>query len=170
MRVVFEWYFHLFLHQKKYWRQIKIVLKRLRKFNFFVNLIKCKFMQKSIEFLNYIINNKNISMNMKKINVIKLWSIFENFKKFQMFLKFANFYKRFIVKYAKILRSFFELFKNNKNEKQIDEFIWNEKTIKIFEKFIRMFIETSMLIHFDFKNKIIIEINVSNLVIIEMIF
>ena len=124
-------YFHI---KKKYWRQVKTILKRLRKFNFFVNLIKCKFMQKSIEFLNYIINNKNISMNMKRINVIKSWSSFENFKKFQIFLKFANFYRKFIVKYAKISRSLFELLKDNKNEKQIDEFIWNEKTMKNFQK------------------------------------
>ena len=122
-----------------------------------------------IEFLNYIINNKNIFMNMKKVNSIKSWSIFDNFKKLQVFLNFANFYRKFIVKYAK-MSCFFELFKNNKNEKQIDEFVWNEKTITIFNKFIRMFIKTFMLIHFDSNNQIMIEINVSNFAIAKIIF
>ena len=34
-----------------------------------------------------------------------------------MFLKFANFYKRFIKFYARIIRALTKLFKNNKNEK-----------------------------------------------------
>ena len=66
-------------------------------------------------------------------------------------------------------RSLFELFKDNKNEKQIDEFVWNKKTMTIFKKFIRMFIETFMLIHFDSNNQIMIEIDVSNFVIAKII-
>ena len=60
-----------FRTKKKYWRHVKAMLKRLWKFNFFVNLIKCKFMQQSIEFLDYIINSKSIFMNMKRIDSIK---------------------------------------------------------------------------------------------------
>ena len=162
--------FIYFRTKKKHWRHVRTMLKRLRKFNFFVNLIKCKFMQQSIEFLNYIINNKNIFMNMKRVDSIKSWSIFNNCKELQVFLDFANFYRKFIVKYAKMSRSLFELFKDNKNEKQIDEFVWNEEIMTIFKKFTRIFIEIFMLIHFDSNNQTMIEIDVSNFAIAKIIF
>ena len=60
---------------------------------------------------------------MKKVNSIKSWSIFDILKELQVFLDFANFYRKFIVKYAKMSRLLFELLKDNKNEKQIDEFV-----------------------------------------------
>ena len=159
-----------FRTKKKHWRHVRAMLKRLRKFNLFVNLIKCRFMQQSIEFLNYIINSKNIFMNMKRVDSIKSWSVLDNLRELQVFLDFANFYRKFIVKYAKMSRSLFELLKDNKNEKQIDEFVWNEETMTTFKKFIRMFIEIFMLIHFDSNNQTMIEIDVSDFAIAEIIF
>ena len=42
-----------------------------------------------------------------------------------MFLKFANFYKRFVKLYARIIRALTKLFKDNKNEKQNEFFNFN---------------------------------------------
>ena len=40
----------------------------------------------------------------------------------QIFLKFVNFYKRFIYRYFKIVASLINLLKNNENEKKKDFF------------------------------------------------
>ena len=40
-----------------------------------------------------------------------------------MFLKFANFYRRFVILYAKISRSLSNLLKKNKNKKQFKLFL-----------------------------------------------
>ena len=63
--------FIYFKTKKKYWRNVCIVLKRLRKYNFYVKLTKCKFIIISIKFLNYIIFDHDISINSNKIFAIK---------------------------------------------------------------------------------------------------
>ena len=78
-----------------------------------------------------------------------------------MFFDFANFYRRFVENYAKITRSLTELFKKNKNDKQIDFFVFENDAIKTFVVLIVVFTQTFMLIHFNFKNRIMIKIDVS---------
>jgi len=56
-----------------------------------------------------------------------------------MFLKFANFYKRFIQYYAKITRTLIELLKDNKQEKQNKSFVFNKNVIATFKKLVLIF-------------------------------
>ena len=111
-----------FKTKKNHWRFVDEVFEKLKNFNFYVKLSKCRFCVIFVKFLNYVISNNGISMNSNKVEIIRSWSISINFKKLQMFLKFVNFYRRFVVLYAKMSRSLFDLFKNNKNEKQIELF------------------------------------------------
>ena len=69
-----------------------------------------------------------------------------------MFLRFANFYKRFVKFYARIIRALMKLLKNNKNEKENEFFNFNAKVRKIFQRFIKTFIKTFMLVYFNSKN------------------
>ena len=69
-----------------------------------------------------------------------------------MFLKFANFYKRFIRFYAHIIRALTKLLENNKNEKQNKFFNFNAEARKAFQHLIKMFIKIFMLVYFDSKN------------------
>ena len=48
-------------------RHVQQVLERFRNFEFYVNLKKCKFDIKEIEFLNFIIFAKRVRMNSKRI-------------------------------------------------------------------------------------------------------
>ena len=102
---------------KKHWRHVREIFNKLRKYFLYVKLTKCKFMIIFVEFLKYIINNHDISINSNKIQTIVSWSEFDNLKKLQMFLSFVNFYRKFVVQYAKIIKFLFNLLKNNKNEK-----------------------------------------------------
>ena len=82
-----------------------------------------------------------------------------------MFLRFVNFYRRFVKKFARITRLMTKLLKNNKQKKQNELFVFNVDIVKTFRKLFKIFIETLMLIHFDSKNKIRIETNVFEFVI-----
>ena len=157
--------FIYFKTKKKYWRNVCIVLKRLRKYNFYIKLTKCKFMIISIKFLNYIIFNHDMLMNSSKVFVIKKWFQSTNLKKLQIFFDFANFYKRFIRKYAKICKFLTKLLRNNKNEKQIKKFNFEKNVIYTFNELVITFTTILILIHFDFENKITIKTNVSKFVV-----
>ena len=146
------------------------ILKKLRKYDLYVNLVKYRFIIISIEFLDYVINNYNISINSNKVEAIKSWLISINLRKLQIFLEFVNFYKRFIVKYAKVLKLFLKLLKNNKNDKQIDNFIWSAKIAQTFIELIKIFIFASILIYFNLNDKILVETNISRFAIAIIIF
>ena len=84
----------------------------------------------NVKFLKYIINNNNIVMNSSRVKLIKILFKKKILKKFQMFFKLANFYKRFIKFYARIIRALTKLFKNDKHEKQNEFFNFNAEVQK----------------------------------------
>ena len=57
-------------------------------------------------------------MNSKRIEMIKEQFKFKIYHEIQIFLKFVNFYKRFIYCYFKIVAPLTSLFKNSENEKK----------------------------------------------------
>ena len=151
--------------RKRHQNCVMQILKQFRKFKLYAKLFKCFFMIISVEFLKYIINNDDIVMNLSCVKFIQIWFKLKMLRKLQMFLKFTNFYKRFVKFYARIIRALTKLFKNNKNEKQIDFFNFNVEARKAFRLLIDAFTNASMLIHFDSKNLIRIKIDASEFVI-----
>ena len=85
---------------------IRWVLDQLRKYSFFANLKKCCFHQVKIRFLWYVVSLKGISMETKKIEVVKKWPEPKSVWDIQVFLGFANFYQQFIQGFNKIAALF----------------------------------------------------------------
>ena len=71
---------------------VRWVLDQLRKYFLFANLKKCRFHQDEIRFLGYIVSSKDISMEAKRIEVVKKWLEPKPVWDIQVFLGFANFY------------------------------------------------------------------------------
>ena len=106
----------------KHWLHVQRILERLKNYKLYINLKKCKFDIDEVDFLSFIIFIKRIRMNSKQIQMIKEWFKFKTYHKMQIFLKFVNFYKRFIYHYFKIIASLTSLLKDNENEKKKDSF------------------------------------------------
>ena len=75
---------------------VRWVLDQLRKYLLFANLKKCHFHQDKICFLEYVVTSKDISIEAKKIEVVRKWPKPKLVRDIQVFLDFANFYRRFI--------------------------------------------------------------------------
>jgi ribosome-interacting GTPase 1 len=80
---------------KKY---IKWVLRKLYKENIPVAVKKCKFYIKKTDFVGFIIKLEQISIDLKKIKAIVNWQDLESVIGLRLFLKFCNYYHRFITK------------------------------------------------------------------------
>ncbi len=52
---------------------MKQILKRLRKFKLYASLKKCEFFIIKVNFLEFVIFTKSVSMNSSRINIIKTW-------------------------------------------------------------------------------------------------
>ena len=81
---------------------VRWVLDQLRKYLLFANLKKCHFHQDEVRFLGYVVSSKGISMEVKRIEVIRKWPESKLVWDIQVFLGFANFYYRFIKGFRKI--------------------------------------------------------------------
>ena len=81
---------------EKHEEQVRKILIKFRNYNLYVKLSKYKFSIIEIEFLKYIIGTVDVSIDPRRIIIIKKWKKPASYHKLQIFLGFANFYRRFI--------------------------------------------------------------------------
>ena len=146
-----------------------MIFKRLRQFQLFVNLKKCQFDIKKVEFLKFIVFIDEVQMNSKQVRTINKWFKSKIYRKVQVFLSFVNFYKRFIYRYFIIAASFIDLLKDNKKNKKSNFYHWSEEAEQTFQQLRNIFSFTFLLIHFDFEKKIKMKTNASNFVVINIL-
>jgi len=106
---------------------VKEILFRLRKFTLFAKLEKCQFHKNSVEFLGYIVSSKGITMDPAKIKAVQDWPAPKNIKDIQSFLGFANFYRRFIKDFSKIVTPITKLLRKD------TKWDWNSEAQNSFE-------------------------------------
>ena len=78
------------------------ILGKLRKHGLFANLKKCCFHQEEVCFLGYVVSSQRIRMEEERIDAVKAWLEPKSIRDIQVFIGFANFYRRFIQGFSKI--------------------------------------------------------------------
>ena len=145
------------------------VLKCLWQIQLFIKLSKCKFETIKIFFLSYVIELKSVKMKFNWIKIIEEWSFSYNVKKVQFFLKFANFYCRFIENYFKIVTLLHELIKSAKKEEWRLFFTLIDTAKDTFDTFKTKFMSALLLTHFNFDKWIHIKSDISDAAVIIII-
>ena len=84
-------------------KHVKEVLERLAAASLYIKLEKYSFHVKTIEFLGYVIALSSITIDSKKVESIITQPTPRLIKDVQSFLSLANFYRRFIKEFSKIL-------------------------------------------------------------------
>jgi len=131
--------------RKKHRDHVKLVLSRLREAELQMNIRKCKFNVEETVFLEVIVSELNLRMNLSKVTVIVSWITSINLKEIQSFVRFVNFYRRFIKNFLKLVKPFTQLTRKNMS------FVWNEICIQVFDNLKKQVSSTSILRHFDLK-------------------
>jgi hypothetical protein len=106
-------------------------------------------------------------MESDRISMIKDWPTPEYVRDVQVLLRFTNFYRRFIRKYAKVTMPISDLLKkaeNPRKSKQVKwEWTWDVELA--FWKFKRSFTDAPILNHFDPAKPIILQTDASGFAI-----
>ncbi|TQV89904.1 retrotransposon nucleocapsid protein [Cordyceps javanica] len=102
------------------------VLQILQDNKLLVEAAKCKFHQRSVQFLGFIVTHGEIQMCQDKIKAIKEWPTPTNVRDVRAFTAFVNFYRKFLKGYGDISRPLTDLTKKDV------EFKWTEKEEKSF--------------------------------------
>ena len=82
--------------KKKHAKHVRLVFQKFQKTGLQLDIDKCEFYAQKIKYLGLIITPESIKMDQEKIASVLDWPKPEIFKNVQIFLSFANFYKRFI--------------------------------------------------------------------------
>lgn len=135
---------------------IQQVLERLRKHRLWAKAEKCRFFQSSVDFLGYIVSQDGVSMDPAKVKAILEWQAPKSVKDIQVFLGFANFYRRFIKKYSKLTAPLTRLLRKDV------KFEWSESAQKSFEALKEAFTTAPVLTHFDPSRPIVLETDASD--------
>jgi len=135
--------------EEEHKRHVCEILEQLQRYKLFVNLRKCVFSTDTVEFLRFIVSITEMTMNSQQIDTIETWLTLKTFQKVQVFLKFVNFYRRFIKAYSQIVSSLMSLLKGSKNEKKTEPFEWSEDAAKTFVYLKKVFMTALILVHFD---------------------
>jgi hypothetical protein len=134
------------------------VLDRLEQFQLFAKQSKCSFYQDRVEFLGFIISRDGISMDPERVKAIEEWPPPESIHDIQVFLGFANFYRRFIEGYSRITAPITALLKGG----QTTPFHWTEPAAAAFAQLKSAFSLAGFLAHWEPQRLTRVETDASN--------
>jgi hypothetical protein len=158
-----------FKNRKLHVQHIQKMLKRLRANDFFANLEKCFYFKHEIDYLEFIINENDITMNSSRINIIMSWSIIKFFKNIQIFLNFVNFYRRFIARFFQLSTFLLNMLRKMQAEIKKEFFLLIEKIKQTFDLLRDVFQYVFILTHFDSKFFIKLKTNAFDYEIVNII-
>jgi len=85
------------------------ILKRLEENYLYVKLEKCKWKVREVDFLGVVLGPEGIKMEQARVKAVLDWPVFKSVKDIQKFLGLANYYRRFIKGFAKIIKPLYKL-------------------------------------------------------------
>jgi len=133
---------------------VRQVLTRLRKHNLFCKLSKCEFDVKEVEFLGFLVGTKGVRADPERIRSVVEWPEPKSFHDVQVFLGFANFYRRFIHRYSQVTVGMTDLLQGMEKGRKSGPFTWTEAAGKSFKDLKEAFTTAPVLVHFDPSKKI----------------
>src|SRR5437773_9798536 len=100
-------------------------------------------------------------MELSRVKTIEEWPKPQNYRDIQVFLGFANFYRRFIANFSTIASPLSDMLKSMKKGKKTGVFILTTSMQAVFRKLCDAFTKALVLAYFDPKKPIQLETNAS---------
>jgi hypothetical protein len=120
---------------------LQVVLGKLTRAGFTLNLENCKFFQHTVKFLGHIVDRRGISPDPDRIAAIRRYPAPRNQKQLRQFLGVCNYHSKFIVKYADYVAPLQHLLKKG------SKWAWSAETQSAFEAVRAKFAEAIQLLH-----------------------
>jgi hypothetical protein len=137
-------------------RHVRLVLQRLREAGLFLKLEKSVFNAEEVPFLGFIISPDGTRMDPSKVDAITSWPEPKSPHDIQVFLGLANFYRRFVKGYSKIVAPLTDLLKKGV------KFHWSKAQKVAFSSLKKAFTTAPILRHFDPSKPAIVETDASD--------
>ena len=90
---------------------VEEILRRLELNDLYIKPEKCRWKVRKVNFLEVVIGHKRIKMEEEKVKTVINWLVSKLVMEVQKFLELANYYRRFVKIFTKIVRPLHELTK-----------------------------------------------------------
>jgi len=120
-------------------------------------LKKSVFHHEEVEFLGYIVKTSGVTIRDRKVKRVQNWAHPRSAKEVQIFVGFANFYRRFNNGFSKVCKPITERLKENPKD-----FHWGREQEEAFEDLKKRFTEAPILSHLDHRRKTVVETDASD--------
>jgi len=137
---------------------VQKVLDRLEQGDLAVLLKKSVFHQDEVEFFGYIVETREVTMSDRKVKSVQNWAHPRSVKEVEIFIGFANFYRRFIKDFSKVCKPITGTLKGNPQD-----FHWGREQEEVFEELKMMFTMAPILSHVYPGRKRVVETDASDL-------
>ena len=108
-------------------KHLRLVLDILRKHKLIARLCKCAFYKESIKWLGHIISENGVAVDTRKTQAVQDWPTPTSIKELQQFLGLANYFRKFMQGYSKLVAPLTDLLKKG------SLFQWNAEQNEAFE-------------------------------------
>ena len=150
--------------EEEHVEHVKWVMQRILKAGLYWKPEKCEFHTETVRYLGRMISSMGISMDEEKVETVKNWSRGKKTKngrlnilfEVQQFLRFCNYYWRFIPKYSEKAEPL------TRQTKKDEPFVWEAEQQLAFKMMVTACITAPVLRHFDHDREVIIETDASD--------
>jgi len=136
---------------------VQKVLDRREQLDLAVSLKKSGFHHYEVAFLGYIVKTSGVTMSNSKVKSVQNWAHPRLVKAVQIFIGFANFYRRFIKDFSKVCNLITKTLKGNPND-----FHWGREKEEAFEELKKRFTTAPILSHFYPGRRTVVETGASD--------
>jgi hypothetical protein len=140
---------------------VRLTLAKLQEAGLYLKLSKCQFNMQRISFVGFVIMPDGVGIGPERVHTIEEWPEPSCHQDIQVFLDFANFYRRFISTFSKIAKLITDMLKGGKNGCFHGLFVLSAAMRQSFRQLKAAFTSAPVLIHFDAAKLIRLETNAS---------
>ena len=148
-------------HRKHVW----LVLAKLQEAGLYLKLSKCKFEMQQISFVGFIVTPEGVEMELDRVWTIPQWPEPASHRDIQVFLGFANFYRRFISSFSRLAKPMTDMLKGGRNGRFSGPFLPTPAMKRSFADLRDAFTKAPVLAHFDPARPIRLETDASGFAI-----
>ena len=130
--------------------QLRAVFQKLGKAGLHLKPGKCEFFRDRLEYLGHIVSSRGIKTNPQKIMAIVNWPQPKNVTQVRSFLRFCNYYGKFIKGYAQIAKPLYQLIAGDNAERKVNEIEWTDHCEEAFLKLKKICSDTPILAYADY--------------------
>ena len=116
------------------------VLRHLHAHDLYLQLEKCEFNRNKIKYLGLIIKEGEVSMDPVKVKAVMDWLAPKNLRELRGFLRFTNFYHRFIKDFSRLAQPLYDFTKKD------TYWTWNANQQQAFQALKEKFLQKHILV------------------------